>query len=100
MTNRSPHIALIKHTTVLTIPRELPSWLGHTTLGHRDGCLLIERLFVPKGGMHMLALNLNNSYSGPRTSCKRYPTARHARGQVASMEIHSAMKKLFGAPKL
>lgn len=100
MTNMSPHIALIEHTTVLTIPRELPGWLCHTAFGHGHGCLLIKRGFVPKGGMHMLALNPSNAYSSPRTSCKHYPTAWHARGQVASMEIHSAMKTLFGSPKL
>ena len=88
MTNMSPHIALIKPTTVLTIPRELPGWLRHTTFGHRDGCLLIKRRFVPKGGMHMLALNLSSSYSSSRTGCKRYPAAWHAHGQVASVEIH------------
>lgn len=48
----------------------------------------------------MLALNLSNSYSSPRTGGKRYPTAWHALGQVASMEIHSAMTTLFRAPKL
>lgn len=96
MTNTSPHIALIKHTTVLTVPRELPAWLCHTVFGHGDGGLLIKSLFVPKGGTHTFALNLSNSYSTPRTGCMRYPTAWHARGQVGSVEIHSAMKTTVG----
>lgn len=42
---------------------------------------------------HMLALNLNNSYSSPRTGCK---LGTHR----ASMEIHSAMETPFRASKL
>lgn len=58
MTKRSPHVALIKHTRVLTIPRKLPGWPCPTVFGHGDGCLMVKRWFVPKGGMYMLAFSL------------------------------------------